>query len=623
MRFAILCCLVLPAHALLSPLGTRVRPPLARLGLGRTISALEPAVEAVPEDAEGAARPMRGTDAGAIIAGTAIGGGFLALPSVTAPIGYVPSVVGLVGVWLFLVTGAVALTEAAGHVLTEDDGGEAASLGDSGITVASVTRRAFGPTWSLVSSALFVLQMMAVVTAQVVKAGEIASTLAAVPYAVGCVLPAVFAGVFTFASRPWVVERANTGLTAMMLAGFAALVATTLRLSSDFPGTSARLLGGTLTTAAAGDWAALLPRLSAPTSWAVPVFMNLLAFGQCIPLIVEGVVVRAAAAAGDAPALTLNATGPTSPTGPLDASALDDARRAEVAGDLAAKPLTVSEKVAAALAAGPRTLLPRNPLLNANGAAPYRELVVPSAWRREGWVAWERQPNLEEEEEVVRERALSRAAALRKARKAILLGSLVPLLLSVVWAAVSSQLVGGLAVAGGSDPVIGLLTGSAASIAMPVGLLAVGAIGTTLLGSFLAMGHFAAETLCIGFGVCTPAGLLAARVATVLLPTLCALAGPGLYLPLLAFAGAFPTTILYGLAPPVAALVLRKRARRLPGVPRLRLLPGGALIPAALALSAAAMLCASTGLAAVQAAGWLGELPLGLPPLLRAAAGGA
>mmetsp|Transcript_505 Transcript_505/g.756 ORF Transcript_505/g.756 Transcript_505/m.756 type:complete len:249 (+) Transcript_505:78-824(+) len=65
------------------------------------------------------APPMKMSDAVSIIAGTAIGGGFLALPSVTNPIGYLPSVLGLVLIWSYLVLSSTAFVEAAGLVVVQ------------------------------------------------------------------------------------------------------------------------------------------------------------------------------------------------------------------------------------------------------------------------------------------------------------------------------------------------------------------------------------------------------------------------------------------------------------------------------------------------------------------------
>lgn len=110
-------------------------------------------------------RPFRLTDASAIIAGTAIGGGFLALPSVTTPIGYLPTALGLSAAWIFLLFSAFSFVESAGLVAdlrsqSEGDKEEGA------ISVATVLRYAFGKKLALVGGFGFILQMAAVVTAQ-------------------------------------------------------------------------------------------------------------------------------------------------------------------------------------------------------------------------------------------------------------------------------------------------------------------------------------------------------------------------------------------------------------------------------------------------------------------------
>ena len=150
-----------------------------------------------------------------------------------------------------------------------------------------------------------------------------------------------------------------------------------------------------------------------------------------------------------------------------------------------------------------------------------------------------------------------RAKAQKDAKTATALGAFVPLSLCLLWAAISTALVDPTS----ADPITFLLSATPA-ISVPVGLLSVGAIGTTLLASFLAMSHFASDVICTFVGFCDLKWMNVARLLTVALPCVAALAGPGLYLPLLAFSGAYPTTLLYGLAPPLAALVLRHRAKK-------------------------------------------------------------
>jgi len=442
---------------------------------------------------------MQPGDAAALVAGTAIGGGFLALPAVTSQLGFFPSAAALVGVWAFLALTGIAFVEA---VATALEAARAEGEPDALVSVPSLTERAFGLRASLVCSAAFGFQMLAVATAQVVKAGEVFSLLAAQPYPVGCLGASALFGAFTFLTRTSLVERANTVLTVMLIGGFALLVALTLG-SLPEPAVALGRLG-------AANWAGLLPQAQA--AWAIPIFLNLLCFGQAIPLVVARSIPQRQQPGADA---------------------------AEVA---------------------------------ATGAVA----------------------------------VVSPAERLRSTRSAVLVGSIVPLLLSLVWAGVTSAAfpVGAAAPGGGSsDPVLLLVTSSVGTTALAARLLCAGAIGTTLIATYLTVNQFAVDFFCTLQGGCSVDQERNAKLATVALPALLACGGPTLYLPLLAFAGAGPTTLLFGLVPPLAALRFRSGGGSVEGKEAAAasegpLLPGGAPLLLGLAALAVAMLTVSAGLAA-------------------------
>ena len=148
-------------------------------------------------------------------------------------------------------------------------------------------------------------------------------------------------------------------------------------------------------------------------------------------------------------------------------------------------------------------------------------------------------------------------------RNTILLGSMVPLVMGFIWVCVAALLGSRLNLSGGEDPVLQLVHGPL-SIAIPVLLLAAGAIGTTLIASYLALGQFAADALCTATGSCSLEDNQRSKVASVMIPALTACIGPQLYLPLLSFAGAFPSVLLYGVLPPVA-LLLQTSEKKSPG----------------------------------------------------------
>ena len=422
--------------------------------------------------------PMRIKDGASIIAGTAIGGGFLALPSVTSPIGYGPTALGLVASWGFLLLSAFAFVEAAGLVSDARSRKEKSPTykkdedTEGGLAISSIIREAFGKKWGIVSGLAFIAQMIAVMTIQVVKGAAITSQLTGMPYAMGCIVPSVIAASFVFLARPEVVEGANTGLTGMMIGGFALLCVAAATVGNAGAASAACF--------ARADWASLLPTSKA--TWSIPVLMKLLAWGEAMPLLTERMV---------------EATSKSSSRGKSD--------------DSSAEETSINGEVDDTIAI--------------------------------------------------------RAIAQKEAKKATAVGAFVPLSLCLLWAAISTALVD----PSSPDPITFLLSATPA-ISVPVGLLSVGAIGTTLLASFLAMSHFASDVICTFVGFCDLRWMNISRALTVALPCVAALAGPGLYLPLLAFSGAYPTTLLYGLAPPLAALVLRHRAKK-EGVDKSQLTP--------------------------------------------------
>jgi len=122
-----------------------------------------------------------------------------------------------------------------------------------------------------------VAQMFAVVTAQVVKGAQLTSKMAGVPYVVGCMVPTSGVGLFAFLAKPQVAERANTILTTLMIGGFVALMCSTVATGNVGPAAASLFQ--------CANWIRLIPSMNA--SWAVPVFINLLCFGQAMPLVVE------------------------------------------------------------------------------------------------------------------------------------------------------------------------------------------------------------------------------------------------------------------------------------------------------------------------------------------------
>ena len=449
---------------------------------------------------------MSFNDGAALIAGTAIGGGFLALPAVTAPIGVAPTVLCLLLVWSFYALGGVALVEATGVALARIEkrqSRDAAAKSAGDVSFPSLTASTL-PSLTLLCSGAFAAQMLAIVTAQVVKAGEILYSTAALPYEAGALLVSVGLGLAAFGAEPRAVERLNTALTGALLLGFAALLATTLLPEVGVGPESESAYWSAPPGVVAAEiyrakWSMLVPSAGGADAppWAVPIVLNLLSFGQSVPLLVS--------------------------------------RMCPPGGSAAA-----------------------------------------------------------------------RGVRLRRARDAMLAGSAVPLGMGIAWAAVTTYLFADpnlqLLLLGGADPVIALM-GARPATSVPIELVAAGAIGTTMLSANLAIEGFATDAFRLANGAAAPAdSRRTSRVLTVAIPALCALAGPSLYLPLLGFSGAFPTTLLYGVVPPLALLTLRESARVDGGSvrpPQQQLLPGGEPVLTALGAVAVGLLAINAWLAIV------------------------
>lgn len=330
---------------------------------------------------------------------------------------------------------------------------------EGAISVATVLRYAFGKKIALVGGFGFILQIFAIVTAQIVKGAELIEYLYGLPYVLGCLLPPALAAALAFGCKPRVVEGANTTFTATMIVGFVTLIAGTL-VASTTATTSATSLF------ARSDWNRLLPNMK--TAWAMPIFINLLCFGQSMPLVVERM--------------------------------MQSATTTTTYDDNTSSIITASTKNC---------------------------------------------------QNVERERALTRSCT------AAFLGSVVPLCMCLCWAAIATALVSPTS----TNPLFSLLAKGPA-IHLPVCALSLGAIGTTLFGSFLAMGHFASDVVCMKLGYCSRLWMGICNSVTVAVPCALACLGPSLYLPLLTFAGAYPTTILHGLTPALAAIALRKKLQK-------------------------------------------------------------
>ena len=142
-----------------------------------------------------------------IIAGTTIGGGFMALPAATAPIGGASSALGLTLTWSYLLWAALTLNSAISRL--HDANMES-------ISMLSVVQKSLGPVVATTAGVAFLLLITATLVAQFSKLG----TLIRLPVggrAASTLLYSLAVYMFSLYGSERAVERLNDTLTVGMV----------------------------------------------------------------------------------------------------------------------------------------------------------------------------------------------------------------------------------------------------------------------------------------------------------------------------------------------------------------------------------------------------------------------
>ena len=394
-----------------------------------------------------------------LIAGITVGGGFLALPTVVAPTGFLPSLTALMGVWAFLGAQAWVVVEAICRVAdsnsnnhsnnhnTNNHNNNGSMNGNNEFPgMPAVAKAAFGTLGERVVTVLLVLVVEATLVSQISRAGAMVSSSSAAGYRIGCAIASLsVAGIVFGPSLASRREQVTTSLNSVLTVVFCAMAV--LLFVMGVP---------------AANWSQLVQ----PQDWKalpqnIPTFLQLLVYGEILPTICN--------------------------------------------------------------------------YLN------YQLRPI-------GW--------------------------------AIGIGSMLPLVLEVGWAALGMGLRPATAMSGTTweDPVALLL--AAGPIQVPLFCLALSAILTTILGSYLALQSTLEDIVGNGTKVQTSTDSESAKylsvghpntkrrrrvwsAALIVLPALgIASISPSLFLKAIDFAGSYPVLLLWGIAPPAISLKLRKVAQR-------------------------------------------------------------
>ncbi|EOD26011.1 hypothetical protein EMIHUDRAFT_237294 [Emiliania huxleyi CCMP1516] len=160
----------------------RLRPAVPVLPSLLVASRLEPLLLAQPADSRPAAL-LDEIGAATLVLGTALGGGFLALPHATAPAGCLPATAVLTLCWLFLLLESLLVADLVIDATSEASPGGTPSFDSLG-------RAAFGDAGGAAVSATFLVLMLTTLVAQIAKASELAGggAFGAAPRSLRCAL---------------------------------------------------------------------------------------------------------------------------------------------------------------------------------------------------------------------------------------------------------------------------------------------------------------------------------------------------------------------------------------------------------------------------------------------------
>mmetsp|Transcript_38680 Transcript_38680/g.84131 ORF Transcript_38680/g.84131 Transcript_38680/m.84131 type:complete len:600 (-) Transcript_38680:418-2217(-) len=156
--------------------------------------------------------------AAALIAGSAIGGGILAVPAVTAPVGFVPSTLVMTCVWGFCCSQALLLAEVCLAIMKKKGLTTTSMLGMASTTLGRPVGIAVGVMYFLFSNALLVGQLS--------RGGELISSAAqySALYPAAVIGMATVCFTLSLADGGRVGELVNRALTGLIIATFVVLV---------------------------------------------------------------------------------------------------------------------------------------------------------------------------------------------------------------------------------------------------------------------------------------------------------------------------------------------------------------------------------------------------------------
>ncbi|MGF2037110.1 MAG: amino acid permease [Nostoc sp. CmiVER01] len=159
----------------------------------------------------------------ALIAGTTVGAGILALPAVTLPSGIVPSTSGLIAVWLYALVSGLLVAEATLNIIRTE--------GHPSIGFLAVVEKILGKVGGRLAGGAYLFMHYALLVAYIAQGGEILGAATAkiwsvqiLPTWVGTTTFTLLFGGIMYLGREKFIEKLNSAFVGIVIVSFLGLL---------------------------------------------------------------------------------------------------------------------------------------------------------------------------------------------------------------------------------------------------------------------------------------------------------------------------------------------------------------------------------------------------------------
>eukprot|EP00250_Pteridium_aquilinum_P034014 c6872_g1_i1 orf=198-1904(+) len=156
----------------------------------------------------------------ALIIGTSVGAGILALPARTMNAGFVPTLTTMGVTWCFLVLEALLLAEVNVALLEEHENGSAHGV----LSLCAMAEKTLGPLGGTLSACIYTFLSYTVMVAYIAKSGDILSPLIHTSPLLSCWIFALVFGSLTLLGKTKLVDSFNQILTSAMIGTFLLII---------------------------------------------------------------------------------------------------------------------------------------------------------------------------------------------------------------------------------------------------------------------------------------------------------------------------------------------------------------------------------------------------------------